>query len=87
MARDERLDFIRSFQEHHDGAGSPAHSALFIRRDSLESHPMLLLPPGHERIAEALSPGGWEICARPATGSWVVVVGHADALLRFGLRV
>lgn len=87
MDRDERLDFIRLFQEHHSATGSPAHSALFMHRDSSEPRPILLLPPGHETIAEALSPGGWQACAKPATRGWMVVVGHADALLRFGVLV
>ena len=87
MEREERLDFIRSFQEQHAAAGSPAHSALFMHRDSTETRPILLLPPGHEAIAEALSPGGWQACAKPATRGWMVVVGHADALVRFGIMV
>ncbi|HEX4737572.1 MAG TPA: hypothetical protein VH331_08425 [Allosphingosinicella sp.] len=87
MDRDERLDFIRRFQDHHASAGSPADSALFMRRDSSECRPILLLPPGHETVAETLSPGGWEGCGKPATSGWIVIVGHPEALLRFGILV
>lgn len=87
MDREERLEFIRGFQEHHAAIGAPAHSALFIRRESSESRPLLLLPPGHQAVAEALSPGGWERWEKPSTPGWMVVVGHPDATVRFGILV
>ena len=87
MDREERLDFIRRFQEHHAAAGSPGDSALCMRRESGESLPVVLLPPDHGPVAEALSPGGWQACGKPETSGWIVVVGHADALLRFGILI
>lgn len=74
-----------AFTRHFRAQGEPRDFALFIRPHTGTSMDTLLVPPGHEAIADELAPGGWRVCERPSEGGWRIAAGHSDAILWFRL--
>lgn len=87
MTMGEYCRFQMAYEGLFVSCGGDPEMALFARRGPEEGQHLLLITERHAEQAENLSPGGWDDRKHASEVEWELLVGHADAPDRFGLRL
>lgn len=87
MSIGEWCRFQMAYEALFVTCGGDEEMALFARRDREKGEHLLLITERHSERVESLSPGGWADREQACQTEWELLVGHANAPQRFGIRL